>query len=223
MPFVARDAVTHARIDITQLAHPREELRAADLICQICEERMIVRHGLIFRPHFAHMRACPVAYESHPESPEHLLGKAHMSAWLRQQPDFVGASVDLEVPIHARKRIADILVTFPQGHKLAVEIQLASITTEALHHRTEDYLNDGIDVVWVFGGNALRSPSNLAWCEHTLGGYLQLIFAPGGAEKTMELASVDRPAAPGDSAGSTNGAPWSRGPSMASRPGPGTA
>jgi competence CoiA-like predicted nuclease len=194
MPFVARHAVTHARIDITQLPNPRQALQADQILCQVCEERMIVRQGLIIRPHFAHMRACPLAYASHPESPEHLLGKEQVSTWLRQQPDFADATVELEVPIHARKRIADILVTFRQGHKIAVEIQLASITTEALKDRTEDYLNDGTDVIWVFGRDALRSPANLDWCTRTLGGYLQLIFVDKSAPATVELATPATPA-----------------------------
>lgn len=188
MPFVARHAVTHARIDITQIANPRQELQAELLICQLCEERMIVRQGMIIRPHFAHQRACALAYEGHPESPEHLLGKEYMSRWLRGQSTLAGACVELEVPIHARKRIADILVTFPHGHKLAVEIQLASITTEQLMARTKDYLDDGIDVIWVFGGNALRSPSNLDWCKRTLGEYFQLMFVDTPSLANVELA-----------------------------------
>lgn len=195
MPFIARHATTHARIDITQLANPRQELQADQLLCQICEERMIVRQGFIIRPHFAHMRACPMPYASHPESPEHLLGKERMSQWLRQQPALAGTTVELEVPIHARKRIADMLVTFPQGHKLAVEIQLAAITTETLQQRTEDYLNDGIDVIWVFGREALRSPANLAWCTRTLGGYLQLLFVDTPALANIELAPPAPPTA----------------------------
>jgi competence protein CoiA len=113
MPFVARHATTNERIDITRLANPRSALVAAQLVCQLCDERMIVRQGLVVRPHFAHTRACALPYASHPESPEHLLGKYHMSRYLAQQPAYKGARIELEVPIHERKRIADILVTFP--------------------------------------------------------------------------------------------------------------
>lgn len=196
MPFVARHAVTHARIDITQIPNPRETLHAEDLLCQLCDERMIVRHGLILRPHFAHRRACTLPYTMHPESPEHLLGKAQVSAWLRTQPGFTDAQVELEVPIHARKRIADILVTFPQGHRLAVEIQLASLTTEALTARTKDYLDDGIDIIWVLGKDALRSPSNCAWCTLHLGGYLRLDFVERAPLSTIALSSADGGDAP---------------------------
>jgi len=176
MPFVAKDTETQQRIDITQYANPRQELRAERLSCQICGERMIVRQGLVFRPHFAHTKACPIPYAAHPESPEHLAVKAHVSAWLKDQPGFEEALIELEVPIHARKRIADIMVTFPQGHRCAVEIQLAAITPADLEARTKDYLDDGIDVIWTLGKDAARGAGNAAWCNQVLGCYLQLGF-----------------------------------------------
>jgi competence CoiA-like predicted nuclease len=67
MPFVARNATTHEWIDITRLTNPRAMLTAVDLICQLCDERMIVRQGFVVRPHFAHCKACPVHYDAHPQ------------------------------------------------------------------------------------------------------------------------------------------------------------
>lgn len=176
MPFVAKDRETGGRIDITTYRNPRTELVAERLACQLCEERMIIRQGLVVRAHFAHTKSCTCPYAAHPESPEHLAGKASVSAWLHQQPDLKGTTIALEVPIHARKRIADIMVTFPQGHRLAVEIQLAAITPAQLEARTKDYLDDGIDVIWVLGKDAARGQGNVQWCNTTLGGYLQLGF-----------------------------------------------
>ena len=190
MPFVARDAETNDRIDITRIDNPRTTLAAARLICQLCRERMIVRQGFVVRPHFAHTRACALAYAAHPESPEHLLGKFHISRYLQQHPDCAGAQVELEVPIHARKRIADILVTFPHGHLLAVEIQLASITPEQLEARSKDYLDDGIDVIWVLGQAAAASPSNKQWCRTALGGYFQLAFTEHNEQ--IDVALLDQ-------------------------------
>src|SRR5262245_61804945 len=176
MPFVAKDTETHQRIDITQYADPRNDLIAARLACQICDGRMIIRQGFVIRPHFAHTAACPIAYAMHPESPEHLLGKFHISNYLRLQAEFAGAVIELEVPIHERKRIADILVTFPQGLRLEVESQLASITPAELEARTKDYFDAGIDVIWVLGKSAAQSPSNKEWCRTVLGGFLQIAF-----------------------------------------------
>jgi competence CoiA-like predicted nuclease len=195
MPFVARDAETLDRIDITRIENPRRTLQAQRLICQLCEERMIIRQGLVVRPHFAHTRACSMPYAAHPESPEHLLGKWHVRAYLRGQPEFAGTTIELEVPITARQRIADILVTFPQGHRLAVEIQLASITPGELEARSKDYLDDGIDVLWALGKAAAASPSNSQWCRAVLGGYLLLAF-------TEHHEQLDITLLPDDGAGS---------------------
>jgi competence CoiA-like predicted nuclease len=176
MSLVVKSAKTGDRIDITTYKDPRAELSSDDLICQICEGRMFIKQGLIVRPHFAHYAACPMAYASHPESIEHLLGKETMATYLRQQPGFEYAKIELEVPIHARKRVADIIVTFPQGHKLAVEIQLASITTGELADRTKDYANDGIDVLWCLGKDAYKSEPNRAWCQDNCGQYMLVTY-----------------------------------------------
>jgi competence CoiA-like predicted nuclease len=193
MPFVARDATTHERIDITRLTNPRRQLDAAQLVCQLCDERMIVRQGFIKRPHFAHCRACGLPYEGHAESAEHLLGKYHMSRYLAQPPAYKGAQIELEVPIHARKRIADILVTFAQGHQLAVEIQLASITTEQLAARTKDYLDDAIDVYWVLGKSAAASVQNKQWCRTTLGGFFEVVFSEQNEHLDITLCPEESP------------------------------
>ena len=187
MPFVARNAETNERIDITRIINPRAALVATHLVCQLCDERMLVRQGFVVRPHFAHTKACARPYEGHPESIEHLLGKFHISQYLQQHPEFAGATIDLEVPIHARKRIADIMATFPHGHRVAVEIQLASITPEQLEARSKDYLDDDIDVIWVLGKTAAASPSNKEWCRAMLGGYLQVAFTEHNEQLNVTL------------------------------------
>jgi len=198
MPFVARHATTHERIDITRLANPRRQLDAAQLVCQLCDTRMFIRQGPVIRAHFAHAKACPVDYQCHPESPEHLLGKFYISRYLAQLPEFAGARVDLEVPIHARKRVADIMVTFPKGHRLAVEIQLASITTEQLEARTGDYQYEGIDVLWVLGKAAALSVHNQAWCRTVLGGYLSVVFTECNEQVDIALVPEGAPHEDGD-------------------------
>jgi competence CoiA-like predicted nuclease len=148
---------------------------------------MIVKQGLIKRWHFAHVAACPERYGSHPESIAHLLGKEEIRRYLRQLPEFATAQIDLEVPIHARKRIADILVTFSQGHKVAVEIQLAAITPGELAARTKDYHDDGIDVLWCLGGAAYNSPANRTWCYTECGIYLVLTYVEYDATQEVVL------------------------------------
>jgi competence CoiA-like predicted nuclease len=174
MPLIARDRQTRDRIDITRIANPRETLKAADIMCQFCEQPMIIRAGLIVRPHFAHKAACPTTYIGHPESTEHLLGKLMVAERLLQyMPDYAAAQIEFEYPIPEVNRIADIMVVFPCGWRVAHEVQLASITTEVLQQRTKDYLNAGIDVFWWLGKHA-DTPANRAWCEQSSGFSLSL-------------------------------------------------
>jgi competence CoiA-like predicted nuclease len=187
MPLIAHYLQTGERIDITQLTNPRAQLAADQIGCQLCSSRMIIKQGLIKRWHFAHVAACPEQYASHPETIAHLLGKEEMRRYLRLIPEFATAQIDLEVPIHDRKRIADVLATFPQGHRMAVEIQLAGITTEELAARTKDYYDDGIDVLWCLGGTAYNSPANREWCTGECGGYLILTFDEHNATQEVVL------------------------------------
>jgi competence CoiA-like predicted nuclease len=169
MPFIARDRSTNARIDITRYEKPREILVAADIICQFCEQPMIIRAGMIVRAHFAHKVDCASDYVGHPESQEHLEGKSLVAERLRQEiAEYSTASIDFEVPIPEVKRIADIMVLFPNGWRIAHEIQLASITTATLQQRTEDYLHAGVDLVWWLGKSA-DTPANRHWCEQYFG------------------------------------------------------
>jgi len=64
-------------------------------------------------------------------------------------------------------------VTFPTGWRVAHEVQLASITTEHLQERTNDYTLAGIDVVWWLGKSA-DTETNRAWCRCTFGYALSL-------------------------------------------------
>jgi competence CoiA-like predicted nuclease len=174
MPFIARDRSTHARIDITRYEKPREILVAADIICQFCTQPMIIRAGMIFRAHFAHKALCPTDYVGHPESHEHREGKSLVAARLREEiAEYSTAAIEFEVPIPEVKRIADIMVLFPNGWRVAHEIQLASLTTETLQQRTEDYLDAGVDLVWWLGKSA-DTPANRSWCEQYFGYSLRI-------------------------------------------------
>jgi len=174
MAFIARHKDTRERIDITRYARPRDELQAGRLICQFCDQEMIIRHGMIVRAHFAHKVACTTPYVGHPESPEHRFGKMLVAEHLRQEvAEYSDARIEFEFPIPEVRRIADILVIFPNGWRVAHEIQLASITVEYLQQRTEDYLRAGIDVVWWLGKSA-DTPANRAWCEQYFGESLGL-------------------------------------------------
>lgn len=165
MAFIAKSLRTGLRIDITRVEHPRETLKAEDVVCQLCEERMIIKAGYIVRAHFAHSARsdCASQWGSHPESEEHRLGKLLIAQKLQEElGDVTGARTEFEVPVREVMRIADVMVIYPNGWRVAHECQLAGITTETLTKRTEDYLHAGIDVVWWLGKSA-ASRTNLDW------------------------------------------------------------
>ena len=137
MPFIAVQKATGERIDITTIENPRAALTSGECLCQLCEAPMIVKAGLVRQHHFAHTGRCTSGYQSYPESPAHREAKrylaTHLCEWFKE---YAHTHIAYEVPIPEVKRIADLLVTFPTGWRVAHEIQLASITTEHLQERT---------------------------------------------------------------------------------------
>lgn len=169
MPFVALNKITRQRVDITQVKNPRLTLKSEEHVCQLCEQPMIVRAALILQPHFAHRVKCPSDYESHPESPEHRAAKRFLAQYLRETyEEYTEAKIEFEVPIREANRVADILVEFPMGWRIAHEVQLASITTLQLQERTNDYVRAGVDVIWWLG-NAADTETNRDWCVEEIG------------------------------------------------------
>ena len=174
MPFVAKRKGTGERVDITLMENPRGVLKPGECICQVCGMPMIVKAGLVRQHHFAHVGRCSSDYQSHPESPAHQDAKRFLAANLHEQfREYANTTIEYEVPIPEVRRVADLLVTFPTGWRVAHEVQLASITTEQLQERTNDYILAGIDVVWWLGKSA-DTEANRAWCRCTFGYALSL-------------------------------------------------
>jgi competence protein CoiA len=176
MPFIALSKETRKRIDITTFEHPRQELNNGAFICPFCNTPMIIKAGMIKQPHFAHINTCTSPYGSHPESPEHREGKAFLKRNLPlRYPEYKDARFEYEWPIKEVSRIVDLLAIFPNGHRVAHEVQLASITTETLEKRTNDYRRAGIDVIWWLG-KAANTNANRDWCARTFGEVCSISF-----------------------------------------------
>lgn len=120
---------------------------------------------------------CPTKLGHHPESPEHLRGKAHLAQLLKDAlVGYSSAPVFLEYPLPEagqHGRIADVAVVFPSGYVLVYECQLASISVEEISQRTTDYANAGVEVVWFLGGKA-STPTIQDWCIDQFGVCYQL-------------------------------------------------
>lgn len=196
MPFVALDVRTGLRIDVTAVAGPLDALRADAHVCPVCGQRMILRAGLVKRPHFAHMpgKDCPYAEYAARETAEHREAKVIVRDMIAQWfAEYSAATAELEVYIpdvqHARNRIADILFTFRSGWRVAHEIQLAQISTAELWERTQDYWSAGIDVFWWFGRDA-DTAANRDWSLNNYGFYLDIrIAAPVSSNRDLLHAS----------------------------------
>ena len=180
MPFTAKHRETDERIVVTD-AERLAAVKASDLVCPFCERAVFQRGGglSIVRRHFAHRAKCdapflPEDYKGG-ESELHLICKS----WLAGNfPAFFpdrnceGAQSEYEVILQctAQRRIADVMVAFADGSRVALEAQLASITPDALEQRTHDYETAGVDVVWCFGGSA-ATDSNRRWSLQAFGVY----------------------------------------------------
>ena len=177
MPLVARDKSTGERVSMCDYSDPRRDMIGMDLVCPYCGIKMIVVAGLVTVHHFRHASGeCTCPYDSHPESQEHMLSKVvlakNLGKWL---PLFECAAVGIEVPVPEAHRIADLMYTFDDGWRIAVEVQLASITTESLEARTRDYALAGVDVYWFLGGKA-NTNTNRGWCDETQGFVFELEY-----------------------------------------------
>lgn len=185
MPFIAKIAATGERLNIQDYERVNA-LSKDDILCPFCDGAMFIRGGdrTAYRRHFAHRIECgadwlPEEYASGLETAEHLSGKEWLKLNFRHllADEFItGTTAEYEIVVNvpayagvpARKRIADVMVTFPNGRQIALECQLASITIETLEERTHDYQRAGVDVRWVLGKTA-ANPQNCSWCEDTFG------------------------------------------------------
>jgi hypothetical protein len=90
-----------------------------------------------------------------PESVNHLQGKAVLALWLRSQlPD---ADIQVEGATDTqRSRVADVLVTLPDGQRVAFEVQYAPLTVKDWRERHASYVSQGITDIWLWGHTRLH-------------------------------------------------------------------
>lgn len=171
MPFIALHKETGERLNILDL--PIEYLRSfpvGAIVCQLCESPMFpreahTRKGGSVRAHFVHTRR--ECSDRHPgyeggsgERTEHLRGKQYLvEEWLPRYRRYEGATLEYEQRIPETGQIADVLVTLPNGHRIAHEMQLAPISIEQLQERSNEYNSAGVDVYWHLGLAADAKPN----------------------------------------------------------------
>lgn len=136
------------------------EIQSQHWQCKFCGKAMTPKVGPIRIWHFAHKQSasdCPFRTESDSESTHHLLLKRTSGEALSKYFGNQFASLEYEVRVPEARRIADVMITLKDDSRIAVEAQLSPITLEHLQERTHAYLNSGIEVVWVFLEENLKS------------------------------------------------------------------
>jgi len=110
------------------------------------DRRLKAVHRSTKRDGFSHM---PGSGGHAPESLFHHQSKALIASWVKQ--DWPDVRVDVELATETRDRIADVMLTWVDGARVAVEIQYSAITVDAWMERHLSYRAQGIVDVWFFG------------------------------------------------------------------------
>lgn len=176
MPFIALDKQSRERIVVTKLSNPRDYVKGRQLECQLCGGQMFLKGGSRVTFHFFHRAGCHSNYKTNPESPEHIAGKSYIAeTFLPLLMEYADFKPEYEVPLPEIMRVADVLVSFKMGWRIAHEIQISPISVADLDERTADYLESGIDVIWWFGKSA-NTVTNREWSIKRYGFSLNLMF-----------------------------------------------
>lgn len=117
------------------------------LVCTECGTAVILVAGPRRIHHFKHRSHVPCAYDSEPESAEHIQGKLFIYDWLTNR--FPEAVIELEYKIKETGQRADVMAFFPSGERIAFEMQCTAITGEAWQARSDRYDQAGIENVWI--------------------------------------------------------------------------
>lgn len=117
--------------------------------CPACHKPVIFKAGKKMTPHFAHKINEACLSHSEGETKEHLAGKRQLLAHFREA---LGAkNVRLEAVLPTINQRADVLVRAPTGKIIALEYQCSPLSLEHLISRTQGYLGQKMQVVWLLG------------------------------------------------------------------------
>lgn len=125
-------------------ARTREHLECFMPDC--ADRRLKAVHRSTKRDGFSHM---PGSGGHSPESLFHHQSKALIASWVKR--DWPDVRVDVELATETRDRIADVMLTWVDGARVAVEIQYSAITVDDWIERHLSYRAQGIVDVWLFG------------------------------------------------------------------------
>ena len=111
--------------------------------CPGCQGIVLLRHGQVMCPHFAHKSLQDCQFFSENESAQHLSLKAALYKSLVNH----GEKVSIEKVLSEMGQIADLFV----GDSLALEVQCSRLSQQRLRERTCAYHQAGYEVRWLLG------------------------------------------------------------------------
>ena len=130
-------------------------IRDAKYFCPLCSSPVVLKAGHFKIAHFAHYAnsSCDAASESkkHLLMKHLILGAAHSSGLI--------AEPELVIGDHR----TDVAIRYPNGKRLAVEVQLSSIDVPEIHARMRSYTDNKYATLWV-------SETPIDPCPRTSGG-----------------------------------------------------
>jgi competence protein CoiA len=190
MPFTGLDRVSGLTVSIFDEACPKMAYAPRSILCPDCREPLFVKHGSVIVRHFSHYPESDCL--SSGESVEHLIAKRTIAERLEQRRPNTIITLEEAITVNdvKRKRVADVMVTFPNGTKEAHEIQLSPISVDDLKARTRDYESIGIEVFWWCGNEALNDAGR-DWMLDNMGVFAYLTFPRPSHSQTTAFTSPD--------------------------------
>ncbi|MEH7308893.1 competence protein CoiA, partial [Neobacillus drentensis] len=132
------------------------ELRSKEeFFCPICGESLLLKLGDQRIFHFAHQRGgnCREFFEN--ETIYHMEGKLQLYHWLiKQKIPSILEYFDREI-----QQRPDIMFKF-NGKKYALEYQCSTIPESIFIKRTQTYLENGYQPIWILSSNQIRRNKN---------------------------------------------------------------
>lgn len=115
--------------------------------CPGCLQPVFLKRGPKVTAHFSHYSNTACNTFSEGETEEHLQGKKQLFEWFQLS----GQKIELEAYLPELKQRPDLLWRTAKGEKIAIEFQCSHLSFKRMKERTEGYLKNSYQVIWIVG------------------------------------------------------------------------